>query len=269
MIRVFPKRNKWTPVDALAFVGDPPLFRPENQPVRVSVAFTWDIPEGERLARAWSDFYSDVQIGGPAFGDVGGEFVPGRFVKTGVTITSRGCPKKCPWCFVPGREGQIRELPIKPGHIVQDNNILACSRAHIEGVFAMLAKQRKAAIFSGGIDTTLLQPWHREKFDSIRLKELWFACDSAAALPLLERAAVILDGIPAYKRRCYVMIGFDGETIEQAETRLERVYELGFYPFCQLYQSDVIKTYDDDWKALNRKWSRPAAYKSRKQQEDL
>ena len=270
MIRVFPKQTKWTPTDALAFVGDPPLFRPmEQMPVRVSVAFTWDITEGERLARAWSDYYSDVEIGGPAFGDAGGEFVPGRFVKAGVTMSSRGCSKKCPWCFVPGREGAVRELPITDGYILQDNNLLSCSPEHIKGVFEMLKRQRKAAIFSGGIDTTLLKMWHRYLFDSIRLKELWFACDSAAALKWLERAAVILDGIPAYKRRCYVMIGFDGETLAEAEKRLERVFELGFYPFCQLYQSDEIKEYDSEWKALNRKWSRPAAYKSRTQQEDV
>ncbi len=50
MIRVFPRKTAWTPTDELAFVGDPPLFRPPEQPVMVSVTFTWDIPEGERLA---------------------------------------------------------------------------------------------------------------------------------------------------------------------------------------------------------------------------
>lgn len=64
MIRVFPRKTNWTPTDDLAFVGNTPLFRPEDQPVRVSVVFTWDIPEGERLVRAWSDYYSDVKIGG-------------------------------------------------------------------------------------------------------------------------------------------------------------------------------------------------------------
>jgi len=53
-IRVFPRRTKWTPADDLAFVGDPPLpgFRPADPqtPVRVSVAFTWDLDEANRLA---------------------------------------------------------------------------------------------------------------------------------------------------------------------------------------------------------------------------
>ncbi len=131
MIRVFPRRTKWTPTDELAFVGDPPMFRPPEQPVRVSAVFTWDIPEAIRLKWAWSSYYSDVQIGGPAFDDPGGEFIPGRFIKHGVTITSRGCPNRCPWCYVPGREGLIKEFPIVSGWIIQDNNILACRRPHI------------------------------------------------------------------------------------------------------------------------------------------
>jgi len=94
MIRVFPRRTKWTPDDELSFVGDPPLFRPqEDLPVSVSVTFTWDRPEGERLVKAWSELYSDVKIGGPAYGDPGGDFIPGRFIKAGAIITSRGCPR--------------------------------------------------------------------------------------------------------------------------------------------------------------------------------
>ena len=264
MIRVFPRQTKWTPTDDLAFVGYPGLIRPEKQPVRVSVAFTWDIPEGMRLRQAWADYYDDVLIGGPAFGDPGAEFEPGRFIKAGVTITSRGCVRQCEHCFVPGREGKIRELDIKDGWIVQDNNLLACSREHIESVFDMLRGQKKAAIFSGGMDTRLLQDWHRPLIDSIRVHELWFACDSAGAIASLRRAAAILAGIPERKRRCYVMIGFKDETLRDAEARLEEVYGLEFLPFAQLYRGKGERTYDDKWKALAKKWSRPAAYRKQK-----
>jgi len=260
VIRVFPRRNKWTPTDDLAFVGFPPMFLPEPQPVRISCVFTWDIPLAERLYMAWAQVFDDVQLGGPAYGDQGGEFIPGRFIKDGVTITSRGCIRRCPWCFVPGREGWIREIAIKPGHIIQDNNLLACSKPHQEKVFEMLRCQKKAAVFSGGIDTRLLTKWHRELFDSIRINELWFACDSAAQLPQLEHAADILAGISPRKRRCYTMIGFGGESIFDAEKRLERVFDLGFFPFCQLYQNAERKEYTREWKMLQRKWSRPAAY---------
>jgi len=263
MIRVFPKRTKWTPTDNLTFVGyPPPLFLPEDQPVMISVVFTWDIPEAERLLQAWKCFYKNVYIGGPAFDDPGGEFEPGRFIKSGVTITSRGCIRTCPHCFVPAREGNIRELPIRDGWIVQDNNLLACTRAHIEAVFDMLRRQKKAAVLSGGLDIRLLQPWHRELLDSIRINELWVACDSAAMIPMLERAATALDGIPQRKKRCYAMIGYNGEKISEAEKRLETIYKFGFDPFCQLYRGEKQQDYSQDWKNLNYKWSRPAAYHS-------
>jgi len=261
VIRVFPRRTKWTPTDQLAFVGDPPMFRPPEQPVKISCTFTWDKPEAERLYRAWSEFYHHVEVGGPAYDSMGGLFVPGRFVKEGVTITSRGCNRRCEPCFAWRREGYIRELRIEEGYIIQDNNLLACSEPHIKAVFDMLRRQRKAAIFSGGLDTRLFQPWHRELIDSIHVHELWFACDSQEMLKPLERVADMLHGISQGKRRCYVMIGYGNETLLQAESRLKAVYALGFLPFSQLYRGDGERAYTKDWKDLNRKWSRPAAYR--------
>lgn len=262
MIRVFPNRTKWTPIDTLAFVGDPPFNKPPQQPVRISVTFTWDLIEGQRLLRAWSDYYDDVKIGGPAFGDLGGEFEPGRFIKEGVTITSRGCPKKCEYCFVPKREGIVRELQIKEGWIIQDNNLLACSRHHIEAVFDMLRRQPKPADFNGGLDTTYLRDWHRDLLDSIRVQQMFFACDTPSEIKPLERAAKILEGISREKRRCYTLIGFDGEKLSEAKERLKHVWDLGFLPFSQLYQGEKKREYSKAWRNLNRNWSLPAITRS-------
>lgn len=261
MIRVFPYRTKWTPSDELAFIGEPPLFRPgtSETPVRISVTFTWHKTEAERIAATWRGFYKDVQVGGPAYEDPGGEFIPGRFMKEGCTITSRGCPKHCPWCAVPTREGALRLLDIKPGWIVQDNNLLACPEHHIRAVFEMLKQQQRRIYFNGGLDKHFLKAWHRELFDSIPIGELWFACDTMADIPALERVAWILDGIPIRKLRCYTMIGYNSETLLDAEKRLERTFELGFLPFCQLYQPAARKIYPDAWRKLCRKWARPAA----------
>lgn len=260
MIRVFPRKTAWTPTDQLAFIGDPPLFRPPEMPVRISVTFTWDIKEGERLYKAWGDYYSDVVLGGPAFGSPGFDFTPGLFLKEGVTITSRGCTRQCPWCLVPEREGKIRELEIKNGHIVQDNNILACSREHINKVFIMLKRQNKAVTFSGGIDARLLKAWHIDLFKWIKIHELWFACDSDYSLKDLQKASELLADFSINKKRCYVMISYD-ETIKAAERRLEKVYKLGFLPFAQLFQPKNKFNYSKPWRDLNRYWSRPAIYK--------
>jgi hypothetical protein len=265
-IRVFPVRTNWTPVDPLAFVGDCPMFAPDDRriPVMVSVVFTWHKITAERIAASWRERFDDVRIGGPAYDDAGDEFTPGMFLKDGCTITSRGCPKKCGWCSVPKREGAIRELAIKPGWIVQDNNLLACSEKHLRAVFDMLRAQGRAIFFNGGLDKHFLKEWHRELFDSIKIGELWFACDTFSDLESLERAAVILAGISIEKLRCYTMIGYDHETPDDADRRCARVYELGFLPFCQLFQplSGPLRNYDSDWRKVHRKWARPAAYRA-------
>jgi hypothetical protein len=274
MIRVFPKQTSWTPTDDLAFFGMPPLFRPPEQPVRISVVFTWDIPDALRLKKAWSAHYSDVQVGGPAFDAAGGQFVAERFIKKGVTITSRGCVRNCPWCFVPKREGKILELDIVPGHIVQDNNLLACSKSHIVKVFDMLERQNRLISFNGGLDVRLLKQWHIEQLNRIKIDQLFFACDSPLDLPDLADAAELLKDIPQKKKRCYTMIGYGEETLEEAELRLRTVYDLDFTPFCQLYrppswsvtEEEEEVHYSDQWKALARLWSRPVIILSKKKE---
>ena len=262
LIRVFPRRTKWTPTDDMAFVGDPPMMRPAADEVHVSATFTWDKAEALRLRDAWAQHYQTVRVGGPAFDDPGGPFDPGRYIKEGVTITSRGCPFRCEWCFVWRREGGIRELPIVDGWIVQDNNLLACSRPHVEAVFEMLRGQGQRAVFGGGLDLRLLRSWHVDLLKSIPLKEVWFACDSRKTLPLLAEAAELLVEIPTRKRRCYALLGFDHERIEDAEARLSEIYRAGFLPFAQLYRNGTPKVWSQEWRALARKWSRPAAYRS-------
>lgn len=264
MIRVFPRRTKWTPDDDLAIIGDPGLFRPPIQSVKISCAFTWDIPESERLYRAWSAYYPDVDLGGPAFGNRGETFEPGVFVKQGITFTSRGCTKECDWCFVSKREGWIRELPIKDGWDVADNNLLACSRPHVEKVFEMLARQPEPIKISGGLDAEMIQQWHIDRLKTIRLKYAWFACDYFGAIKNIERAADLMSDFSREKKRCYVLIGFNGETPIQAEKRLEAVYKLDFLPMAMLYQSEETKKqrWSQDWLKLRRIWSRPAAFKA-------
>jgi len=269
VIRVFPRKTKWTPTDDLAFYDDPPMFELPDLPVRVSVAFTWDIEKGKQLASAWAGRSRKVLLGGPAFDDPADmDFVPGRFIKHGVTFTSRGCPKHCPWCLVAKREGKIRELPIIPGYIVQDNNLLACSRGHIERVFEMLAAQKKGIEFKGGLDIDYMQPWHIELLKKIKVAELWVACDRKEDLKRLNKAAELLSDFNINKRRCYVLLGFRGENIANAEKRCEAVYAKGFLPFAQLYKDNLQYhkpkfVWSKEWRDLQRKWSRPAIYRSR------
>jgi hypothetical protein len=277
IIRVFPRRTSHTPRDSLAFVGDPPLFRPaaeEVSEVHVSVSFTWDLDEAHRLKKAWAHFYPKVKIGGPAFGALTGTFVPGRYIKPGVTFTTRGCNRKCPWCKVPEREGRIVEVPdYPPGWIVQDNNFLQASQTHQAGVFDMLRELRerdhplfgdfmasRGVEFAGGIDCRLVTPWFAEQLHSIRLFQVFLAADTKLAVRDLEGAREVLRDFSRLKMRVYTLIGFGNDTIEKATERLERVWDLECIPHAQLYQpADRWIDYSPDWRRLARTWSRPAS----------
>lgn len=270
LLRVFPRRTSYTPSDSLAFVGDPPLWRPDSADVaelHVSVTFTWDRQEGERLAEAWQAVYPDARVllGGPAYGSPCEAFMPGRYVREGITFTSRGCDRRCPWCLVPEREGRLRLIePVPPGNVVNDNNFLACPSWHRSLVYQMLREQPRAAVFAGGLDCRLVTDEVAEEFRTIRIAEVFLACDTRAALVPLRQAVKRLGWLGREKLRCFVMVGFGGETIDEARERLEAVWEAGAMPFCQLYRPprDARLEYPPEWRVLQKEWSRPAPMKS-------
>ena len=265
IIRVFPKQTSRSPTGEDCFFGMPPIIIPDHDEVHISTVFTWDIPKARELQYQWQGRTNKpVRMGGPAFNDRGGEFEPGRYVVEGITITSRGCNNNCPFCFVPQREGRLRELKIKEGNVIYDNNFTQCNKAHQQKVFQMLSKQ-KAVKFSGGLEAGLITSEFVDDLRSLRIKEIWVAADGDYAMKNLQKASRYLS--PYFnqnKLRCFVLIGFN-DTKEQAEGRLRRVFELGFLPFAQLYKSGD-KLRDDklkaEWGSFARQWSRQAIYKN-------
>lgn len=256
-LRVFPRRTKATPDDADVRIGEPGLFD-EADKVLVSCTFTWDKPQAERLAEAWKQV-GDVELGGPAYGDPGGEFIPGKFLKHGYTITSRGCINKCWFCYVWKRSGMLRELEIKDGWIIQDDNLLACSEEHIKSVFSMLKRQPKKAIFSGGLEAKLLQDWHVDLIADLRPSQMFFAYDTPDDYdPLLVASEKLKSaGFTRSQLFAYCLIGYPKDTFEKAEERLGQVKDMGMCPFAMLYRDNSGK-YNREWRKLQRMWSRPA-----------
>jgi len=262
ILRVFPKRTSYTPTDELAFDGPPPLpcFIPEHDEVHISCTFTWDMDAAEDLAYQWEGATNKpVKLGGPAYHSPTEDFTPGLYVRKGIIFTSRGCNNHCPWCGVHDMEGKLRELPITPGNIIQDNNFLQCSRAHKDKVFEMLRTQR-GICFRGGLETDLIDDHFISNITSLRIAELWLACDTDAQLPRFEAACAKLKaaGFSRDKIKCYSLIGKDMEAEEQ---RNRAIYRAGAMPFSQLLRDFSRKKteYSAGWKAFERQWQRPAA----------
>lgn len=102
-----------------------------------------------------------------------------------------------------------------------------------------------------------------DELRGIRISELFLAADTEASLGPLRQAASRLAFLGREKLRCFVMVGYGGESIAQAEARLEAVWQAGAVPFCQLYQPpDRRIDYGPDWRRLHKTWSRPAAMKA-------
>lgn len=263
IIRVFPRRTSYTPDDELVFIGMPPLIITEHDEIHISCTFTWDKAYCEELAFQWEGRTNKpVKLGGPAFGSDAENFIQGLYIKKNIIFTSRGCNNNCPWCIVPKLEGKLKELPICQGNIIQDNNFLQTSRRHKEKVFNMLRTQ-KGICFKGGLEADLIDDHFVNNITSLRIKELWLACDTDGALPRFKKAMEKLTkaGFNRNKINCYCLIGDD---MDKNENRLRQVYEAGAMPFAQLYRdfSDAKTEYDTDWNKFARMWQRPAATKA-------
>jgi len=260
--RVFPRKTNATPLDEYTFFDMPGLFLPHIDEIHVSVAFTYDLGKAHELAEQWRHV-APVKVGGPAMDEPGGEFVPGRYLKKGYVITSRGCPNNCWFCRVPIREGrEIRELPITEGNNVLDDNLLACSDGHIRKVFAMLKRQKHGRpMFTGGLEAKRLKDWHVEALREIRPKEIFFAYDTADDYePLVEAGKMLLKAgftVSSHALRAYVLIGYPNDTFEKAETRLMQTIKAGFMPMAMLYRDREGKR-DVQWARFQRFWARPA-----------
>ena len=267
IIRVFPRKTNATPIDDLVRVGTPPNLFDEADEIHVSVTFTWDLPVAEKLAKAWAPV-APVRIGGPATGDAGGEFVPGRYVKQGYVLTSRGCPNSCWFCSVPKREGGIRELPITDGWNVLDDNLLACSEEHQRAVFAMLKGQKKngPVQFTGGLEAKRLESWHVEALRELKPKQMFFAYDTPDDLEPLQRSGrMLLDAgftTASHALRAYVLCGWPKDTIEASAIRMQQTIDAGFLPMAMLYR-DTSGRRDPIWQKWGRQWARPAIAASR------
>ena len=226
----------------------------------MSVAFTYDIPKAEALAKQWERI-APVKIGGPAYNQPGADFIPGMYLKKGYVITSRGCPNRCLFCSVPAREGyRLRELPITEGWNALDDNLLVCSDRHIRAVFEMLSRQPEKPVFTGGLEAKLLKPRHVDLLRESGAKRIYFAYDTADDYEPLVRAGNMLreGGISSasHKASCYVLIGYGGDTFAKAEKRLTDTVLAGFLPFAMLYRNTDGKM-DREWREFQSSWLKP------------
>ena len=212
-----------------------------------SVVFTWDLGRAEVMAKAARAKHKSAVIvaGGPAVKLVGAPWADETPDETPfdvlamhnpcATFTTRGCPNRCAFCAVPKIEGDFRELATwKPGPIICDNNVLACTRGHFERVIESVIPFGYVE-FNQGIDARLFTRWHADQIARVKHAKVRFAFDHVNHETTTHDAIETARAAGLRDFGVYVLIGFR-DTPEDAKYRLEKVREWGVWPNPSRYQ---------------------------------
>lgn len=144
-------------------------------------------------------------------------------------FTTRGCLRKCPFCIIPKKEGNIR--PVADIYefwdqrhdtiILLDNNILAATD-HFFKITEQLKQENLKVDFNQGLDFRLLTDEICQELKSVRKIKgrLRFAFDSITDTQKVEAAIDMLKKYELNQNLWYVLTGFNS-TFEEDLQRLE------------------------------------------------
>lgn len=133
---------------------------------------------------------------------------------TSYGFITRGCIRNCYFCYVPKKEGMIRQVStideiVKHKKVrFLDNNILALS-SHME-ILAELAQKKIKCMFREGLDVRLLTQENSQALSNIRhIGEYTFAFDNIASLPIIEEKIKLLAWAKPWQLRFFVYVNPD------------------------------------------------------------
>ena len=209
----------------------------------ISIPFTWLVRKAKEVA---SSHKGKVIVGGPGailmrdtidWADVQ-ETTPYNVLAMHnpfAVFTTRGCPRKCPFCAVPKLEPDYVELDNwTPAPIVCDNNILASSNKHFKKVIDSLICFDYVD-FNQGLDCRLFSPWHASLLQNLKGVKIRFAFDHVSMEESVFNAISLAKEKGFKDFGVYVLIGFK-DTYEDALYRLETVRKWGIRPNPMRYQ---------------------------------
>lgn len=185
----------------------------------VSCVFT----KNRYKAEQWQE---KAEIGGSGY-DLVTELLPEiEDIKPHINLgfTTRGCIRKCKFCVVPKKEGEIRVvgdlIDLWDGKakdiVVLDNNLLALPE-HF-ALICQQAREKKLRIdFNQGLDHRLLTKKIAILLQQISHKEYKFAFDHPSYLLTVDKAITTLQDVGINRSTWYVLVGFNTEFSEDLE----------------------------------------------------
>lgn len=158
-----------------------------------------------------------------------------------VGYLTRGCIRKCPWCVVPKKEGNIR--PYKTWEqlkrsdsnkiVFMDNNVLACDYG-IDQMQSMIGENVRID-FNQGLDARLITSDVAKIISRLKwIRMIRMSADTDQMLEVVLDKIRLLEeyGVKSYRVFVYVLT----KDIPSAERRCLALKEIGAEPFAQPYR---------------------------------
>lgn len=182
-----------------------------------------------------------------------------------VQFLSRGCIRRCPFCLVFKKEGNIHSVmptqlnPNGKWIEVLDNNFFANPQWYASVQYLIEVGQ---PVNLHGVDIRLMNEEQAFWLNKLRLhKSIHIAWD-LPEIDLTDKLREVIKYIKPWKLMCYVLVGFNS-SMEQDLYRIERLRELGIKPYVMPYRDFENKTKPSQYaKDLAHYVNKPMIFKS-------
>lgn len=180
-----------------------------------------------------------------------------QIIDAGIGFTSRGCIRKCPFCFVPKKEGSFRQDSeikdiINPRSniiILHDNNLTA--DPYCIDKLHEIRDRNLIVDINQGCDVRLMSPEIAQAMSEVHhLRSLHYAWDLMSfENQVLEGISIMSRYIPASRHMCFCLVGFN-TTFEEDMYRVKKLESLGVRPYIMRYnerQDDIRLNHFARW----------------------
>lgn len=161
---------------------------------------------------------------------------------------TRGCPRRCEGCFVPGKEGPIRahadieEFAAHKDVVLMDNNVLACD--HGIQQIEKIARLGLRVDFNQGLDARLIDDGIARRLKDVSwLTPLRLACDHKSQIQSIRKAVELLRWHDVTPRRYFVYVLV--REVNDAVERVRFLKGMDLDPFAQTYIPEDV---GPEWK---------------------
>ena len=180
-----------------------------------------------------------------------------QIVDAGIGFTSRGCIRKCPFCFVPRKEGAFRQdseikdiiNPRSNVIILHDNNLTA--DPHCIDKLHEIRDRNLIVDINQGCDVRLMTPEIAQAMSEVHhLRSIHYAWDLMGfEKQVIEGINILKKFIPASRHMCFCLVGFN-TSFEEDMYRVKKLQSLGVRPYIMRYnerRDDIRMNHFSRW----------------------